>query len=131
MTLPPVQKWNAGWRKIGGRRIYFRSQWEANVGRYLQWLLERGEIQAWDHEPETFWFEAIKRGVRSYLPDFRVVEKSGSITWYEVKGYMDSKSQTKLKRMAKYNPTVKLLVIDRRQYESIKRAVSKLIPAWE
>ena len=57
--------WKAGWREIAGRRIYFRSRWEANYARYLQWLKDRGEIVDWEYEPETFWFEKIKRGVRS------------------------------------------------------------------
>jgi hypothetical protein len=131
VTAPPTVQWKAGWREVGCRRIYFRSAWEANYSRYLQWLLERGEIKAWDHEPETFWFEAIKRGVRSYLPDFRVVERSGAVIWHEVKGHMTPRSKTALARMAKYHPHVKILVVDRRQYDSVKRAVSKLIPGWE
>jgi len=68
--------WGCGWRVIGGIRKYYRSKWEANYARYLEWLKSKGEIQGWLHEPETFWFDGIKRGCLSYLPDFRVVEKN-------------------------------------------------------
>ena len=126
---------NAYSRAKGGRRadigpMYFRSAWEANYARYLNWLLERGEIDGWEYEPETFWFEAIKRGVRSYKPDFRISEK-GQSYFVEVKGWMDPKSKTKLQRMKKYHPTVEVRLVDAKQYESIKRAVSRLIPTWE
>lgn len=119
----------------GGRRadigpMYFRSAWEANYARYLNWLQSRGEIDSWEYEPETFWFEAIKRGVRSYKPDFRISEK-GKSYFVEVKGWMDPKSRTKLRRMKKYHPGVEVRLVDAKQYESIKRAVSRLIPTWE
>ena len=123
--------WKAAWREIGGIRKYYRSAWEANYARYLEWLLSLGEIKAWEHEPETFWFEGIKRGVRSYLPDFRVTENSGEVVYHEVKGYMDKKSKTKIKRMAKYHPDVRLIVIDSRAYNAIKKKVQSLIDGWE
>lgn len=126
---------NAYSRAKGGRRpdigpMYFRSAWEANYARYLNWLKERGEIDGWEYEPETFWFDAIRRGVRSYKPDFRITEK-GKSYFVEVKGWMDPKSRTKLRRMKKYHPGVEVRLVDAKQYESIKRAVSRLIPAWE
>ncbi len=123
--------WKAGWREIGGKRNYYRSRWEANYARYLQWLKERGEIAEWAHEPETFWFDAIKRGVRSYKPDFRVWEPSGASCLHEVKGWMDGRSKTTLSRMAKYHPDQKIVLIDGVQYRSIRRAVMNMIPGWE
>jgi len=123
--------WKAGWRDIGKKRKYYRSRWEANYARYLQWLLENGQIKDWDHEPETFWFEAIKRGVRSYLPDFRVVENDGTSALHEVKGWMDARSKTTIKRMAKYHPHEKLIVIREKEYNAIARKVSGIIPGWE
>lgn len=123
--------WAAGWREVGGRRVFFRSSWEANYGRYLQWLKERGEIREWEHEPETFWFDAVKRGVRTYLPDFRVWENNGESRLHEVKGWFDDRSKTKLKRMAKYHPGQTIVVIDAQQYRAIDRAVSSLIEGWE
>lgn len=134
-SLAPVARprgsWKAGWRDVGEKRCYFRSRWEANYGRYLQWLKEQGQIAEWQHEPETFWFEAIKRGVRSYLPDFRVTENDGSTVLHEVKGWMDARSKTTLKRMAKYHPQEKLIVIREKQYKEIGKKVSALIEGWE
>ena len=69
-------KWQPGWREIGGKRKYFRSKWESNYARYLQFLKEHKQIEDWHHECETFWFEGIKRGVCSYLPDFKVIHQS-------------------------------------------------------
>lgn len=126
----PAVKSKAGWREIGDKRIYARSKWEANACRYYQWLKELGEIDDWEHEPDTFWFEGIKRGVCSYLPDIKVTDKNG-IHYVEVKGWMDPKSKTKLKRMAKYYPNIRLVLIDKKYYEDIRKKMSKIIPGWE
>ncbi|AEC22304.1 hypothetical protein PT7_P068 (plasmid) [Pusillimonas sp. T7-7] len=127
----PGATWKAAWREIGGARKYYRSKWEANYAHYLQWLKDRGEIRDWKHEPKTFWFEGIRRGTNSYLPDFWVQENSGAEAYHEVKGWMDDRSKTKIRRMAKYHPNVKLIVIDTKAYAALKRAVQSLIPGWE
>jgi len=101
-----------GWTHVANRRIYFRSKWELRYAQYLQWLKEQNIIQEWEHEPQTFWFEQIKRGTRSYLPDFKVTRTEGSHYWVEVKGYFDSKSLTKIKRFRKYYPEEELIVVD-------------------
>lgn len=123
--------WKAGWREIGGKRNYYRSRWEANYARYLQWLKDKGEISDWAHEPETFWFDGIKRGTMSYKPDFRVWEVSGASRLHEVKGWMDTRSRTTLARMAKYHPSETIVLIDGAQYRAIRRAVMALIEGWE
>jgi hypothetical protein len=133
MASQPAE--NAYSRTKSGRRAdldgtFFRSAWEANFARYLNWLKARGEIDAWEYEPETFWFEAIKRGVRSYKPDFRVTEK-GRVYFYEVKGWMDDKSKTKLRRMKKYYPAVEVRLFGEKDYRALKAKVSALIPGWE
>ncbi len=115
----------AGWRKIGRRKIYARSIWEANFARYLQWCQV-----PWAHEPRTFWFKGIRRGVCSYLPDFRATSLNGKIVYYEVKGYMDKKSATKLKRMKKYYPDIEIHVIDASWFR-FNSHLSGVIPGWE
>lgn len=127
----PRGSWKAAWREVGEQRCFFRSRWETNYARYLEWLRAIGQIQSWEHEPHTFWFAGIKRGVVSYLPDFRVTNPSGSVEWHEVKGWMDARSKTTIARMAKYHPNEKLVVIAEKQYKEIKRKVSSLIPGWE
>ena len=114
---------------LGG--LYVRSAWEANYGRYLNWLIEHGQIASWEYEPDTFWFLAIKRGTRSYTPDFKVFDLHGSFEYHEVKGWMDQKSKTKLKRMKKYYPKVPIVLIDAPAYRAIQRDVSGLIENWE
>lgn len=121
--------WRSSWVEVGGQRFYARSRWEANYARYLEFLKVRGVILSWEHEPETFWFEKIKRGCVSYLPDFRVTRKSG-VEYHEVKGWMDKRSRTKIARMARYFPHVKLIVIDSKSYRALSRQLRNIVPGW-
>lgn len=118
-----------GWWEHGDKKYYMRSKWEMNYAWYLEWLKVRGDIIDWEYEVDTFWFEAIRRGVRSYKPDFKIYTNTG-VEYHEVKGWMDSKSQTKLKRMTKYHPTIKIIVIAKDEYNAIKKW-GRLIPGWE
>jgi hypothetical protein len=99
------------WAIVGEQRIFFRSSWEYYYAIFLEKLKLENKIISWKHEPKCFWFNDIKRGVRSYLPDFCVTHLDASEEWCEVKGYFDSKSQTKMKRMAKYYPEVKIRLV--------------------
>lgn len=123
--------WKQGWRIVGERRVYFRSAWEANYGRYLQWQKEQNLIQNWLHEPQTFWFEKIKRGAVTYLPDFKVINNDGSHFWVEVKGWMDARSKTKIKRFEKYFTEEKLIVIQGDWFRKNSPKISVLIKDWE
>ena len=106
--------------------MYFRSKWEANYALYLDFLVKQKQIKGWDFEKDTFIFESILFGTRSYLPDFKIYNNDGSFEYHEVKGYMDGRSKTKLRRMAKYYPEIKLILIDKEVYESIKKSVGKM-----
>lgn len=118
------------WVEVGGKKFYARSSWEANYGRYLQWLKDRGEILDWEHEPQRFTFDKIKRGNNSYLPDFKVYKTDGSHEWHETKGFNDSVSKTKIKRFKFYYPEEKLVLIDSTIYNQIKNNLSRMIPGW-
>ena len=122
--------WKQQWAEFGGKRNYYRSQWELNYARYLEMLKCLGEIKEWEHEPDTFWFEGVKRGTVSYLPDFKVTENNGAIAYHEVKGWMDARSKTKIRRMAKYHPDVKLIVVDAKAYRALSKQVSGLVDGW-
>ena len=122
--------WKQGWREIGGYRKYYRSKWEANYARYLQFLKDNKAIKDCKHEGKTFWFEGLKRGTMSYLPDFLVIKNDDSEEYHEVKGYMDSKSATKIKRMAKYHPTIKLRVVDKIWFKESTKYLKKIIKDW-
>lgn len=111
--------------------VYFRSRWEANYARYMEYLREQGDVVSWAHEPKTFWFAGIKRGVTSYLPDFLVVYPDGREEYHEVKGWMDAKSATKIKRMARYHPDVVLRVVGTKEYTVLEREWATKIEGWE
>jgi len=111
---------------------HFRSAWEANYARYLNWLKARRLISGWDFECHRFLFEAIKFGTRSYLPDFKVTNIDGSHEWHEVKGWMDQKSKTRLRRMAKYFPNEKVVVISKEFFKQLRaQGITGIIPNWE
>lgn len=113
---------NQSWQVVGDQRIFFRSDWEYRYAKYLQKLKDQKEILLWEHEPTIFWFLEIKRGTRSYLPDFRVTAKDGSHYWVEVKGYFDRKSITKIKRFHKYYPEEKLVIVDKNWFNNHRGA---------
>lgn len=111
--------------------LFLRSKWEANYARYLNWLVEHKQIVKWEYEADEFWFEKIKLGTRRYLPDFKIFNNDGTIEYHEVKGWMDQKSRTKLKRMAKYYPDVKIIIIDGEFMKDLKSKFSRMLPNWE
>jgi hypothetical protein len=123
-------------RGLGGKRAdlenrYFRSRWEANWARYLNWMKSRSEIVRWEYEVDTFQFDGIKRGGRFYTPDFKITKNDSSVEYHEVKGWMDPQSATKLKRMKKYYPGVKIMLVERALYYSVQKELWKMIPGWE
>jgi hypothetical protein len=103
---------------------------ESNVIRFFAFLKTRGEIRDWAYEPETFYFEGVKRNPISYTPDIRVIENSGVVRYYEVKGYMDSVSRSKLRRMTKFYPEIEIRLIQSAEYREIAKWKA-LIPNWE
>lgn len=112
-----------GWRTINGKKIHFRSRMEANYARYLTFIGKK-----WEYEPKTFWFDGIKRGVCSYVPDFYLPDEK---KYVECKGWMDSRSKTKLRRMLKYHPSETVEVFDWKSYQALKKQLCKCIPEWE
>ena len=125
----------SGPRGKGGRRAdlgdtYFRSRWEANWARFLNALVARGEVTEWLYEAQTFEFP-VKRGSRFYTPDFLVRYPDGREEFHEIKGYMDAKSATKIKRMRIHYPSVKLVVIDRKEYRRLAKVLAPWVPGWE
>jgi hypothetical protein len=123
--------WKQEWKEVGGKRHFFRSKWEYRYALYLQFLKEKCEILDWEHEPKTFWFDGIKRGVNNYKPDFLVMHKNNSEEWVEVKGYMDAKSKTKIKRMAKYYPNIRLRVVEKDFFTKNGKMLKAVIVNWE
>lgn len=116
-----------GYYDINGKTIFFRSLWEVNYALYLDFLVKQKQILSWEYEKDVFIFHKIQSGTRSYRPDFKIKNNDGTEEYHEIKGWMDPKSVTKLKRMAKYYPEVKLIVIDSQSYREIKKKVGTLL----
>lgn len=111
--------------------VYVRSAWEANIYRMLQWRKMLEEIRDFSYEEREYSFP-VKRGTRFYLPDFTVWPGEGPEFYHiEVKGYMDSKSKTALKRMSKYYPHIKVEVVDKIVYGYFCNMWAMIVPNWE
>lgn len=122
---------SAFWRQINGRDLFLRSKWEANYARTLEWQKENNLIKEWFYEPQTFWFDRIQRGVVSYKPDFKIINLDGTHHWIEVKGYLDPRSRTKIRRFGIYFPEENLYVIGREWFNKNSIKWRKLIKDWE
>lgn len=74
---------------------FFRSSWEANVARILNYL----NIE-WEYEVKRFVFESDNKfGVDSYQPDFYLPKFN---IWIEIKGWLDEKSNIRLELFKEY-----------------------------
>ena len=128
---PAGAKYIQKWVEISDKRIFARSKWEANQARFLQFMKEQGLITYWTHEPRTWYFDGLKRGTNNYKPDFEITHNTGEFEVHEVKGYMDSKSATKLKRMGIYYPFVKVRVIDSEWFKNNNKKGQAFVKGWE
>lgn len=114
----------------GGKRedlgdVYFRSSWEANIVRIMNY-----KGISWEYEPKQFVFKGIYEGVMSYTPDFHLPEQN---VWVEVKGWMDKKSKLRLERFKQHYPIEhsKLVLIDEDKYRKIESKYKDIINGWE
>lgn len=115
---------------LGGQ--FFRSAWEANYARYLNYLVGIGHIKHWSYEPNTFIFDKVTRGVRSYTPDFFVVEASGWESYHEVKGWITNRSIVTWRYFAKFYSQYNLKIIDAADYKVIDGFAAEVgIAHWE
>jgi hypothetical protein len=129
---PKVEIAKNGRRKvtIGGKTYSFRSHWEVNYAYYLEFLKQRGDIAGWLYEDQVFYFDGIRRGTTNYTPDFKVIFKDGRHEWREVKGWLDPKSKTKLKRMKKYFPKEIVRLIDSNWFKANSSNLAAIVPGW-
>lgn len=106
---------NGGFRSDLG--LYFRSNWEANFARILQF-----KNKQWKYEPTTF-----ELGEGTYTPDFSVEGVDGFI---EVKGRVNDDTMKKVVAFKKLNPGVPITLIDPIEYDKLRKRFKKLV-AWE
>lgn len=86
-------------RSIGKRKdlgVFCRSGWEANVLRLLN-----HQNREWLYEPKVFFFQKIKKGTVSYLPDVYLPKED---IYIEIKGMLTSQGRTAINRFKKYYP---------------------------
>ena len=119
-----------GWVEIDGKRMYLKSNWERRYCLYLSLMVKHKYVVDYQYEPETFWFQGIKRGTNNYKPDFRVEFPSGKVEYYEVKGYETSKDRTKYNRMKKYHPNIILNVVDGKWFKENGSKLKSIIKEW-
>ena len=116
---------------FGEGEIHFRSTWEINYAFYLEWQKKRGEILEWEYEPERYDFIGYNSEGKpfvvgpSYLPDFRVTYPDFKKRLKEIKGY--KQGLLKIKRMKKYHPEIPVDVIDKDEYNTLKRQMGKIL----
>lgn len=121
---------NAYSRTKGGKRKdlnnqYFRSSWEANIARILNY-----EDIEWNYECQRFYFEDESDHVLSYQPDFYLPQFH---KWIEVKGWMDEKSKIRLEKFKKEYPeeNENLIIIDKEFYNSLSDEFKYVVWYWE
>lgn len=140
-------------RGRGGRRpdlggLYVRSTWEANWIRLLRYLGHEVE-----YEPPEWRMEfRVPRGVREYRPDIRCRPgffcRDAPEELHELKGWMDRKSKTALRRVSEfhgdriivlYDPRqrpqvldrVPLVVVAEHRYREATAGAAQVVPGWE
>jgi predicted RNA-binding Zn-ribbon protein involved in translation (DUF1610 family) len=112
---------------INGRKMFFRSKWEANYAIYLDFLKKQMKIKDWEYEKDVFIFGKIQSGTRSYRPDFKIKNIDASIEYHEIKGWLTPRSKTQFSRMKKYFPEIKLVVIDGEGYREIVNKLGRML----
>ncbi len=96
---------------IGGKTYKFRSKLECNWAKYLQFLKESDVILDWRYEQTKFLFPDETIGAKQFLVDFDILNKDWTLEYHETKGWLQGKDVTKFKRVAKYRPEVKIVLI--------------------
>ncbi len=104
--------------KIGGKEYHFLSSWEYEIAIRLDELKNKSFITDWEYEPERFIFKDVKRGIRSYLPDFKIIRNDG-ILYLEVKGWQMPNGMKRIAMFRERFQEKKLLIIDENEYKSI------------
>ncbi|KKM75827.1 hypothetical protein LCGC14_1386370 [marine sediment metagenome] len=96
---------------IGGKHYKFRSKLERNWAAYLQFLKESDEIYDWRFEQTRFTFPDEIRGVKEFLVDFDILHNDWTLEYYETKGWLQGRDVTKFKRVVKYRPEIKIVLV--------------------
>lgn len=105
----------------------FKSSWEYNVATKLEMFKKNGQIKHWEYESTHFDFPDSKRGIRSYCPDFKVVNNNSTNVYLEVKGWYREHDKERMLKFIQTYPSETLIIIDKRNYEDF---VSEANNTW-
>lgn len=97
---------------------FFRSTWEANFARILNFLNLN-----WEYEKETF---QLKDNF-SYTPDF-LIENN---VYVEIKGYMNPIAKNKIDLFKLIYPNINLIIIGKNEYKILKECYHVKLKEWE
>ena len=85
-----------------------RSSWEIKIAKHL----DESNL-SWEYEPYAFPITFIYNSIQkhgTYRPDFKVVNKSGIIEYWEVKGWWRDDAKVKYEAfLQQHNPIIKLI----------------------
>lgn len=87
--------------------VYFRSSWEANYARYLNF-----KGINWKYEPIHF---KLKNGT-TYTPDFLLIDYN---EYVEIKGYWRDDAKEKFIMFKEQYPEVKIKLVEENEYKNI------------
>lgn len=105
--------------EIGGKNYIFKSSWEVEIARNLQRLYEESAISEWNYENKHFVFEDVKRGIRSFCPDFEVIKRNGDKLYIEVKGWKMPSAMKRIKMFRERYYDVEFYLLDEKEYGKI------------
>ena len=116
-----------GWRG----EIYFKSKMEANVYRFYKYTQKRyNRFHKVEYEPEIFFFNSNRYGIRAYIPDIKITSPAG-VRYIEVKGYVSSSTIKKDRLFSEDYSGLKLYYILPPTYKVIERLYASKIKDWE
>ena len=91
---------------IGEKTFSVDSDLEDRYAGFLEMLKRGGAIRDWFRPAGTFTFAGAVKGATVYTPDFRVIEKDGTVVYHELKGYIQSSDITKFRRLQEFYPGI-------------------------
>jgi outer membrane lipoprotein-sorting protein len=89
----------------------FKSKQEYRWATYLSIICRTGNVE-WKYEPKTFEAKKMRwKKLRTYTPDFRVEDDSGSVEWHEVKTSLRQKDVTRFKWFRADYPEERIILV--------------------
>lgn len=120
----PAQVYVAGIRPDIDDSYKFRSSWEANMARLLNYLNLH-----WRFEYKRFYM----RDGNTYLPDFLILSEDNpwKTKWLEVKGLWHKGDKRRMISFMNEFPDETLKIVTSKEYKKLEKKYKPLIKNWE